>query len=48
MRSALAAFGLTGCTPLTATSCSTQQTVFINDYCSSSVRTARWPRRSST
>jgi hypothetical protein len=32
MRSALASFGLNSCTPLTATSCSTQETVFINDY----------------
>jgi hypothetical protein len=32
MRSALHSFGLSNCTPLTATSCSTQETVFINDY----------------
>lgn len=32
MRSALASFGLGSCTPLTATSCTTQETVFINDY----------------
>jgi hypothetical protein len=32
MRSALSSFGLSGCTPLTASSCSTQETVFINDY----------------
>lgn len=32
MRSALASFGLDSCTPLTASSCSTQETVFINDY----------------
>jgi len=32
MRSALTSFGLDSCTPLTASSCSTQQTVFINDY----------------
>ena len=32
MRSAMATFGLDNCTPLTATSCTTQQTVFINDY----------------
>jgi hypothetical protein len=31
-RSALASFGLNSCTPLTATSCTTQETVFINDY----------------
>jgi len=32
MRSALTSFGLVNCTPLTASSCSTQETVFINDY----------------
>ena len=32
MRSALASFGLNSCTPLTASSCSTQKAVFINDY----------------
>ena len=32
MRSALSSFGLNSCTPLTATSCTTQETVFINDY----------------
>jgi hypothetical protein len=32
MRSALASFGLDSCTPLTASSCTTQETVFINDY----------------
>ncbi|MGH3167356.1 MAG: hypothetical protein ACRDN0_15875 [Trebonia sp.] len=32
MRAALNSFGLNSCTPLTATSCSTQETVFINDY----------------
>lgn len=32
MRSALNSFGLNSCTPLTASSCSTQETVFINDY----------------
>jgi hypothetical protein len=32
MRSALSSFGLDSCTPLTASSCSTQETVFINDY----------------
>ena len=32
MRSALSSFGLNACTPLTATSCSTQETVFISDY----------------
>ena len=32
MRSALNSFGLDSCTPLTASSCSTQETVFINDY----------------
>jgi hypothetical protein len=32
MRSALSSFGLERCTPLTASSCSTQETVFLNDY----------------
>jgi ABC-type transport system involved in multi-copper enzyme maturation permease subunit len=32
MRSALNSFGLNNCTPLTASSCSSQETVFINDY----------------
>lgn len=32
MRSALTGFGLNSCTPLTASSCTTQETVFINDY----------------
>jgi hypothetical protein len=32
MRSALSSFGLDNCTPLTASSCSTKETVFINDY----------------
>jgi len=32
MRSALNSFGLNSCTPLTASSCSSQETVFINDY----------------
>ena len=32
MRSALSSFGLGTCTPLTASSCSTQESVFINDY----------------
>ncbi len=32
MRSALSTFGLNGCTSLTASSCTTQETVFINDY----------------
>ena len=32
MRSALNSFGLNSCTPLTASSCSTQETVFISDY----------------
>ena len=32
LRSALNSFGLDSCTPLTASSCSTQETVFINDY----------------
>ncbi len=32
MRSALSSFGLDTCTPLTASSCSTQESVFINDY----------------
>ena len=32
MRSALSSLGLEHCTPLTASSCTTQETVFINDY----------------
>ncbi len=32
MRSALTSFGLNSCTPLTASTCSAQETVFINDY----------------
>ncbi len=32
MRSALSSFGLDSCTPLTASSCSTQESVFISDY----------------
>jgi hypothetical protein len=32
MRSALSSFGLDNCTPLTASSCSTQEAVFLNDY----------------
>ncbi len=32
MRSALSSFGLDSCTPLTASSCSTQEAVFISDY----------------
>ena len=32
MRSALTSFGLDSCTPLTASTCSTQEAVFINDY----------------
>ena len=32
MRSALSSFGLNSCTPLTASSCSTQESVFISDY----------------
>jgi hypothetical protein len=32
MRSALSSFGLNSCTPLTASSCSSQMTVFISDY----------------
>ncbi len=32
MRSALSSFGLSSCTPLTASSCSTQMSVFTSDY----------------
>jgi ABC-2 family transporter protein len=32
MRSALSSFGLTDCTPLTATSCTAQEAVYVSDY----------------